>query len=369
MATATTQGKPAVFQILPGKDGAGKPIFAVLVKRTYDIRCGKMAIRASADRPLVKVDEYYDHGDPEWCTVKYETDLTPYKPATDVVVIGKAYAPAGQSTRQMDIAIEVANIRKVIRVTGERRCLYRQNKPPAFTDPQPFTEMEIRYERAYGGRDRKSMPPMLLAYPRNTLGTGFAIKNTHEVIDGLYLPNFEDPKDMLVPERVVLEDPINWNRQPLPQGLGWFHRTWYPRCSFVGSVPGFVKPEEPLREELLGLVPQNQVALARQFKLPSYDVRFNNGASLGLVLPYLRGDEMVRLIRLTPDGQLEFTLPADRPNIMLDIGLGENKLEVVLHTVCVRVEEMQVDLVWRGAHEYPGNDWLPEMKRMVAEVG
>jgi hypothetical protein len=29
---------------------------------------------------------------------------------------------------------------------------------------------------------------------------------------------------------------------------------------------------------------------------------------------------------------------------------------------------MQVDLVWRGAHAYPGVDWLPEMKRMVAEV-
>jgi hypothetical protein len=29
---------------------------------------------------------------------------------------------------------------------------------------------------------------------------------------------------------------------------------------------------------------------------------------------------------------------------------------------------MQVDLVWRGAHEYPGVDWLPEMKRLTAQV-
>jgi hypothetical protein len=36
--------------------------------------------------------------------------------------------------------------------------------------------------------------------------------------------------------------------------------------------------------------------------------------------------------------------------------------------VCVRLEDRQVDLVWRGAHEYPGPEWLPEMKRLVAKV-
>jgi hypothetical protein len=29
---------------------------------------------------------------------------------------------------------------------------------------------------------------------------------------------------------------------------------------------------------------------------------------------------------------------------------------------------MQLDLVWRGALEYPGIDWLPEMKRLHVEV-
>jgi hypothetical protein len=53
---------------------------------------------------------------------------------------------------------------------------------------------------------------------------------------------------------------------------------------------------------------------------------------------------------------------------MLDIGLGENELEMVLHTVSIRPEDRQVDLVWRGAQEYPGLDWLPEMKQMVAKV-
>jgi hypothetical protein len=119
---------------------------------------------------------------------------------------------------------------------------------------------------------------------------------------------------------------------------------------------------------VLGLVPQHQIALARQFKLPSFDVRFNNGASLGLALPYLAGGEPIRLVNLTLESPLEFTLPEDAPRIMLDIGLGENELKCVLQTVCIRLEERQIDLVWRGAHEYPGVDWLPEMKRMVVQV-
>jgi len=357
--------KPEEFDILPGKDENGSPIFSVIVKRTYDILPDKEAVRSEHTNPLIKVDEYYDNGDPELFTVKYETDLIPYKIAADFVVIGKAYAPEGNPLLQMDISAEVSGVRKNIRVIGDRRCIYRERKTPLFTDPLEFTEMEIRYEKAYGGMDDRKHP--FFSYPRNSRGAGFVAQNIRELVDGMALPNLEDPQDLLTPDRLILEDLNRWNQQPLPQGFGWFQRTWYPRCSFAGSVPGFTRPDEVMREEILGLVPRNQVALARQFKLPSFDIRFNNGASPGFTLP-LSGGEKVRLTHLTRDGLLEFILPKDKPGIMLDIGLGENELSPALHTVCVRVDDMQVDMVWRGAHEYPGYDWLPEMPRMIAKV-
>jgi hypothetical protein len=77
---------------------------------------------------------------------------------------------------------------------------------------------------------------------------------------------------------------------------------------------------------------------------------------------------LIRLARLTPDGLLSFVLPDAWPSIMLDIGLGENVLPTTLHTVAVDVEERRVDLIWRGAHPYPGPDWLPEMRRLRCEV-
>lgn len=359
---------PEVQAVLNGKDDQGRPIFSLLVKRTYEIRPGQRASRSAKTRPFVQTDEYYDDGDPDWATVKYETDFAAFKLATDVVVIGKAYSPTGKAVPQLDVSVEVAGRSKTLRVSGDRRCIFRPNAAPRVTDPVPFTEMTVQYERAYGGKDLKSDPQEPFYYPRNQQGVGVALKNVKESVEGLPLPNIEDPGDLLTPERIVIGEPDRWSGQPLPDGFGWFQRTWYPRCSFVGAIPAYVGIDTPLPEEKLGLVPRNQVALSRQFKLPSFDVRFNNGASRGLTLPNLTGNEAVRLANLTPDGSLAFQLPGETPRMMLDIGLGENQLAPVLQTVVIRVEEMQVDLVWRGAHEYPGLDWLPEMKKMIARV-
>ena len=176
-ALKDTAQETEVVVVLPCQKEGRVPIFAVLVKRTYTIRPNQPAARVEPGQPLCKVDEYYDDGDPETSTVKYESDLTPYKVATDMVVIGKAYTVKGRRMPQVEVAVELAGRRKVIRVIGDRRCIYRQGRDPAFTDPREFTEMEIRYEKSYGGKDLKSVPGLPFYYPRNTMGTGVAVKN------------------------------------------------------------------------------------------------------------------------------------------------------------------------------------------------
>jgi hypothetical protein len=354
--------------VLPGTDEARRPVFCVLLKRSFRIVAGGVAERLERARPLVKIDEYYDHGDAEWAPVKYETDLLPYKVATDFVVIGAAMAPGEEPVEVLDVAVSVGEVSKEILVFGDRRCIAGGRGAPEFTDPEPFTRLEIRYDRAYGGFDRESIPGLEFAYPRNPIGRGFVLRNKPELVEGMLLPNLEDPENLLTPERVVLEDPEGWVMQPLPQGFGWFHRAWYPRSSFAGAIPGFVDPDVELEEERLGLVPPRQIALARRFKLPAFDVRFNNGASPGLAVPYLQGGEEVVLRHLTPEGLLRFRLPEERPRIALDIGTGMTELEVVMHTACVRVDDGELDIVWRGALPYPGVEWLPEMKRLDVEV-
>ncbi len=353
--------------IVQGKDDLGQDIFSLLVKRTYDIRPLQRAVRSEKVRPLIRIDELYD-ADPEWPLTKYENDFAPFKPATDVIAIANAYAPGSSPVSELDASIEVGTYRKTVRVVGDRLCHYRGNEFPLFSDPVVFREMPIRYDRSYGGRDLLSNPEEPFYYPRNYVGRGVVLNNSKETVEGLLLPNIEDPFDLLTAERLCFGTPDCWSRQPLPDGFGWFNRSWYPRCSFTGAIPAYLGVDDSTREEKLGLVPKNQVALFRQFKLPSFDLRFNNGASCGLILPYLRGDERIQLTHLTPDQYLAFQLPGETPTIRLDIGLGEKELKPFLHTVCLRPEDRQLDLIWRGAHPYPGYAWLPEMKKLVSEV-
>ena len=348
-----------IFEIVPGKNAQSEHVFAVIVKRSYRISPGKPLQRLEADHQLRQIDYYYDNGDPEWSTVQYESELAPFKPAIDVVVIGKAYAPDGEPTQQMIATVTVGNKEKAISILGDRECHYRENDNPIVSDPKPFTEMEIRYDKAYGGFDDKSIAEIPFYYPRNHMGTGVVLRNVKEAIEGLALPNIEDPNDLLTPERIVIGEPERWHLQPLPQGFGWFQRTWYPRCAFAGSYPAFVDVGTATTEERMGLLPKNHIALAKQFKLPGFHPRFNNGASFGLIFQNIPANEKISLSGLTPDGFLEFNLPGEYPAITLDLGLGERQLETQLHTVSIRPDDMEVDLIWRGALVYEGYAWLP----------
>ena len=362
--------KPALepYQVVPGQTETRQHIFSVLVKRTYAIRAGAL-VRLERPRPFVLTDLYFKPGDPEICSVLAESDLVPYKLATDVIVTGSVHAPKGAQAQAVDAGIDVAGSRSIVRAYGDRQCLHRHGAAPAFTEPIPFRSLELRYERSYGGSDSRSIPDMPFAYPRNHLGRGFVLNNDAALVHGLPLPNFEDPADPLTPDRVIVGEPAGWARQPLPHGLGWFQKTWYPRCSFAGAMPAFLDPDTVLREMQLGLVPPNQVVLAKQLKLPSFDTRFNNGASRGLTVPYLQGGERVRLLHLSAEGSMEFHVTAERPAVAIDIGLGGPRQPVMfMHSMSIRCDENEVDFVWRASHEHPGIDWLPEMKKLEIEV-
>jgi hypothetical protein len=357
-----------VVAIMPGRNHRGEHVFSVIVKRTYRIVGNGTVARADADEELRRIDAYYDDGDPEWSTVRHESELAPFKVATDVVVIGKAYAPGGVPTSRMTVGVQVGDRRKVLTVTGNRRCLHRQGAFPAFTDPEPFLEMEIRYDRAYGGRDEKSLPNTPFLYPRNFMGTGVVLRNVKEAVEGMALPNIEDPQEPIVAERLFIEEPERWHLQPLPQGFGWLQREWYPRCAWLGAFPSFLDPGTVTTEERMGLVPKDHVAQAKQSRLAPMAAQFANGASIGMVFPDLQGDETVSLGGLTPDGHVKFSLPGDTPKVGLDLGSGMQALSPQLHTVSIRPDDQELDLIWRGAQAYEGYAGLSKVTRLDAEV-
>jgi hypothetical protein len=348
--------------VLPGQTPEGQHILSVLVKRTYNIQFGKRCVRADEDSAINTADKFY--ADPMNTSVQFESDFVPFKLATDMVFNGRAYAPGGAPASSLVAGLAVGAHKKIIYVTGDRVCHYRPNSSPVFGEPTPFATMDLRYERAYGGVDIYSDKRIPFPYMRNLLGCGFAVKNTEKTIQGLALPNIEDPENLLTPETLCCNDFRSWENQPMPAGLGWLPKTWLPRAQFAGVMPADRAVERELREAYTNLVPREHRELYAKTQLPAIDFRFFNGASSGLVLPFLKGDEMIRTANLTPEGQSTFYLPADVIKIGIDIGTGMIEPEIVLHTVMIRMEDKQIDLVWRAAASYPGTDWLPRIQKM-----
>jgi hypothetical protein len=363
---ATSESRELRKIVLPGQTPEGQHVLSVLHKRTYDFVNGGLCRRAAEDLKLWPGDVHY--GDPMNTSVKFESDFVPFKLATDVVLNGTAHAPGGEPTQAFTARLAVGEAIKDVVVVGDRHCIYQEGAVPLFTDPAFITTMELRYERAFGGVDIYSDPKVPCGYARNHLGKGFAVTNVKRAIDKLELPNFEDPVMFLTPETLTIGHFMYWEQLPPPAGFGWYLKYWQPRAGLAGVMPADRQAERELREVYAKLVPEDQKAMWEQTGLPDMDFRFFNGASPGLILPYLRGDEPVYTFHLSDEGHLAFQLPGDRPRIGLDIGSGVQEPEVVLHTVMMRMEDRQVDLVWRGAVPYEGPDWLPQMRKCEVSI-
>lgn len=361
------QINPGNTIVLPGQTPEGEYILGVLLKRTYRIVPNGPCVRAEKDFKIVSGDMHYDG--PMNSSVRFESDFVPFKLGTDVVLNASAYAPKGEAVREVTATVTVGSRRKDILIIGDRVSKYRDGGDPEFTEPEPFTVMPIRYERAYGGVDIYSDTRMSCAYARNHLGRGFVIANSKRTVDDLPLPNIEDPEDRLTPDRLCVGHFMHWERQPMPQGFGWYAKYWQPRASLAGVMPADRKYEEQLRAAFTELVPPDQREMYDHTGLPDLDFNFFYGASPGLAMPFMKGDESIATINLNQEGSFEFRLPGETPEIGLDIGFGPQEPPVVLQTVMVRMDEELVDLVWRGAVPYEGPDWLPEMRKMEVLIG
>jgi hypothetical protein len=379
LASAMTGGFPPPFvtlAITPKRER----IVSVLIKRTYAVRAGGVCGVSERQLPLdsreVPVAEQQS-----WAA---ELDVVPYKMATDFLVFGRAYAAGGRCA-VMDVCLEVPQVRKCIRVFGDRRCSYRGSGAPAFSAPAPFDVMPLEYTRAYGGVDRDVAYPAsptdiadFLAqltrfpgvYPRNPSGKGYVVYAKRGYVDGLELPNLEDPEDLLRPDRLIVGRPEDWHRQPLPQAFGWFDISWFPRCVYAGASPVFAPPEM-VREVALGYLPRDYAERLRTgTPADMIDFRLLNGASPGLVLPYLRGDEMVKISGMSPNGDIVFRLPGHRPVVSIGLNGKPLSVELVPHTVGVLTDERVVYIVWRASAKTPSGyrERLPTRENLKPDL-
>jgi hypothetical protein len=298
-------------------DPRGIDSLYTVVKGTFALdRLDARGVPARADQqlPPVLADEH--HGRPGESSIRAPSDVALVKPATDVLLMGSAYAPGGRAVTWMDVTLAAGPLHKTVRVFGDR--VWRDGTTVTATAPRPFERMPLVWERAYGGVDRAGAEPR--GEPRNPVGAGFRAPDGEKPLEGLPLPNLEDPAD---PVR-------DWKDTPAPAAFAPVAPHWLPRRSFAGTY------DEAWQSGRAPYLPTD------------FDPRFFQLAPPGLVAPgYLQGGEVVDVTGVTPQGRLRFCLPTLRVQVEYAVNGGTETPPVNLDTVLVEPDEGRVVLVWR----------------------
>jgi hypothetical protein len=256
-------------------DKRGAVLWVVVVKATYDVAPDGSTSLAKPQIPPVVAATYT--GEPGRSSLAYETDLLPPKPATDVLVSGIAHAPGGRPSTEFNAGLELAGLRKVLTVRGDRRWEMRLGGVLSSGPMTPVLRVPLLWERAYGGFDDRDPNPMRQRMdPRNPVGTGVAAKPEHLV--GLPVASFEYPgKDIAAAG---------------PAGFGPIACYWKPRVDHGGTYDAaWVEKRKPL--------------------LPlDFDDRHYQCAPADQQLPGgLPSNARLLLLNLSPRGTLSISIP------------------------------------------------------------
>lgn len=297
--------------ILLDKDA--NQIWTVILKATFQLNADGPPSLAAQQEPVCRAPRY--RGDPAHTSLLRECELVVGHPGTDIILNGSAHAPHGQPARQVDVSLRVGGLYKTIRVFGDRhweRGLMR----PRMTPPEPFINLPLTYERAYGGRATDEPEQF---EPRNPAGTGFTLRAPE---DGLKLPNLEDPAHLV----------SSWTDRPPPASFGAIASWWSPRSTYVGTC------DQRWRDERMPLWPED------------HDLRHHRSAHPDLVSeePLPMG-ALVELQNLTRGGVTRFRLPKIYPAVEAEVGQERYRQEVQLDRLIIEPDDGKVLLIWRAS--------------------
>ena len=264
----------AALSVFP--DAAGVETAYAVVKATFAIGATGPEL-SPAQLPLLAADVYW--ADPATSSLRAAAEYGLLKPATDVLLTGRAVAPSAD-TRVADVSLSVGTVQRRVRVFGNRQWQRAGGgwRPSA---PEPWQRMPLRWELAYGGVAPAADGGVPEFEARNPVGRGFVATGA-EPQPGQPLPNLEDPD-------ALLAEPHD---RPRPACLAAIAPTWHPRRLYAGTY------DEAWTRGRAPYLPLD------------FDARFFQVAPPDLVAPgFLQGGEAVRLGGVSAGGPIEFVLP------------------------------------------------------------
>lgn len=291
---------------------SGTDTLYIIVKATFNI--GNNWTLADEQNPPQDEDVYWSD-DPQNSSIKNASDIHIGKPSTDIIMTGNAQAPAGKNVSQMDIHLSVGHVEKTIRVFGDRQWINGE-----ITRAKPFSSMPLIYEKAFGGIHQQD-GDFITAETRNPVGCGFIGKRKAKELNGLPLPNLEDPLQLLQKPGDIVT----------PAGYSFISPNWQPRLSFAGTY------DDKWQKTRAPYLPDD------------FNIKFFNMAHNDLIYPgYLQGGEPVYITNMHQGGNLQFNLP--RVNVVSQVSIQNKKEKPVLKLETLHLEPncLQLSMVWKA---------------------
>lgn len=318
--------------------------------------------------PLSVEDKF--SGEMNRSPVLHESDLVPLKPTCDVIVNGTAYAPGGVATQEMIAGVVMhapsgeVLLDKKLKITGQR-FYQRQSLTGQWyeTEPEPFTSLPLNYRYAFGGEcrveadselatripeafcltetqrnehpDRENPPLAHMACPVNPLGLGYMQPWYQQAGD---IQQTEAPRILSVAHPFTLhhfiaclDGKVDWFAPEFqPAGFGCISRTWLPRLPLAGTY--------------------DQAWLENRHPGLPDDFNFSywNSAPRDQQIPFPVPGTKITLYGLHPDGEMTFTLPANRAGILLRMNTGEWVPQMMwTDTLLIDTDTFTVAQTWR----------------------
>lgn len=351
---------PIIERCIGRIDPARPLLFSVLAKQTFDVADGGLE-PCESQEPFCQQEEEAGASDNNFNPgpVRRVPEITPDRDLCDVIVVATARSP--RPVTSTDVLFSAPGISQRLRVIGDRVV---EGEPGDwhFSRPQPWDEMPLGWDRAYGGIDRGVLPDpsnkegilrALIchpgAYPRNDVGRGFSVKGSHLPSKGMPLPNVEDARDLLTPERFDCPEPRLWHLQPLPAGLGCMPAHWFQRSICLGVVPGEWPHQKAggVPEEASGFLPRGFVEEQRRRGVADAIIspQFFQVSAPGM-RARLKGNERLALQGVDGERALTVDLPGRPPRLVLRIPRGDVALNPRLFQVRWDVDDKRLTMIW-----------------------
>jgi hypothetical protein len=272
---------------------------SINVRVTYDIENGKLKVSTEQSWPISASPIKSDYG-------TLAGDFVFNRGGVDVFIFGKAIAPGNVPTQKMLVSVFIkGKINHSVIVYGNR--FWESGiLGLSISTPEPFMEMPLTLENAFGGYDE--WDGLQIPCPSNPFGKGFIWKK--ETAKGKALPNIENPNKLI----------SSWKDKPSPTGF-------VPTSFCEDRIMKSTNPAEKIE-------------------------KFFNTAFYPMIASELKTGEIIKITGVTSQGEFVIEIPPMAAELTLQFGDKHFTRQFYIDQIGIEPQKNKAFITYKYAFNY-----------------